>query len=873
MPIELLASISPIWDTIATNIKLAKSHIDKVERTVMEIAPTSLAFAGCTSAVLRVGKVTKACLVRDVAKSLTAIRPAIVKVNLGWAGIETMTDFKDILDLIPLCEEVISLLNMIEDDLKAIDLILNPPISKLTPSDQLKLDKKNKLLAAARVVAFQKKKKRREEGLPPESEESLPRPSSREKTSERSSGGVSRSTSGLRSTGTVGDKSNDKMSAIASLSYMNNKNTRVRNLKDKKVEVDEDLQDEFGTDPLNLLMNERATPINVVDEQGDLSDYFTLRAEMRKNPGGFRPSSMTSGDIMGLMLTSKPTTAPTKSTTLKLKGSKWGEIQGGVKGTFDLQVTIPTGGDDVVEEDSIPVESSSRFTTAKTSEAVSRKTGGDNSRVISASILKPSSAGGVKSAGAISGRTSKISFDVERSPVREENKRAFGLPSAALGMPPNTSTGVARISTAPDGGQPNQRTAHTVGSTKLTETELLEKEIVDLRAGTKMDTEKLDMESFKMAFHESSVVHLEQPVEQPETKSGGGFFGKIKTAGKLMIKNNVEKVGGLTASAIRVMTPELSFGKKKNMEYKVSNKIVPDVIIVQEAVEYWTKQVEKDRETLKSENGPEVDEDEEEETMAYIAPSGTNSPANPGNSASPKPKKKQKPKSKKFEHEDVNKADAHNPVNWAEYSLALALSCDPDKEEKTLELLEKVKENWTEDPSPYLRLGKIKSASFLNTTKNEGLELLRTAHNLSKSGEYGIGLREEVLTNYGAAAYEYSELKNATAAYDFLLENAAYLASDEAMCTRAQICLRRGQYAEAQHYYSNLGIPDFQIDELHKALVADGKEMPNKQTYTYPRLPPQKIGSNLIWARAARRKETMARASEAYQRDPRHLSR
>ena len=64
----------------------------------------------------------------------------------------------------------------------------------------------------------------------------------------------------------------------------------------------------------------------------ELGEYFSLRSEMRNNPGAFRPSTMSSNEIMSLML-AKPTTAGANlgGAFMKKKGSKWGKLQAGVR--------------------------------------------------------------------------------------------------------------------------------------------------------------------------------------------------------------------------------------------------------------------------------------------------------------------------------------------------------------------------------------------------------------------------------------------------------------------------------------------------------------------------------------------------------------
>ena len=82
--------------------------------------PTSLACAGATSASLRVGKLVKVSKVRDLPKSLNAVKAAITKANLTWAGIENQKDDKALQDLVPVIESVVGNLTAVQEVLEKI---------------------------------------------------------------------------------------------------------------------------------------------------------------------------------------------------------------------------------------------------------------------------------------------------------------------------------------------------------------------------------------------------------------------------------------------------------------------------------------------------------------------------------------------------------------------------------------------------------------------------------------------------------------------------------------------------------------------------------------------------------------------------------
>ena len=86
IPSDKLPKVLPLWDSISTAMTAAKDNIDIVAMGLEKDQPNSLATAGATSAQLRTVKLVKCTKVRDLPKSLNAIRAAMTKVNLTWAG-------------------------------------------------------------------------------------------------------------------------------------------------------------------------------------------------------------------------------------------------------------------------------------------------------------------------------------------------------------------------------------------------------------------------------------------------------------------------------------------------------------------------------------------------------------------------------------------------------------------------------------------------------------------------------------------------------------------------------------------------------------------------------------------------------------------
>jgi len=183
------------------------------------------------------------------------------------------------------------------------------------------------------------------------------------------------------------------------------------------------------------------------------------------------------------------------------------------------------------------------------------------------------------------------------------------------------------------------------------------------------------------------------------------------------------------------------------------------------------------------------------------------------------------------------------------------------------------------DPTPYLRLGQLHSTSNNVTVRSSGLELLRKGHAMAQSQNIkGVNdsLLVETSASFGASAYENSELKSASACMDNLLVNGTYYATDEAMCTKSMIMLRRGQYEEAVRFYQNIGNGSFQEPELlyseeERERIGIGKG--GRRQYYWPKFEREEVGGNLGWVRTMRRPDTMQGAREGYDMDPRHLSR
>ena len=157
--------------------------------------------------------------------------------------------------------------------------------------------------------------------------------------------------------------------------------------------------------------------------------------------------------------------------------------------------------------------------------------------------------------------------------------------------------------------------------------------------------------------------------------------------------------------------------------------------------------------------------------------------------------------------------------------------------------------------------------------------MLRKGHAMAQSQNIkGVNdsLLVETSASFGASAYENSELKSASACMDNLLVNGTYYATDEAMCTKSMIMLRRGQYEEAVRFYQNIGNGSFQEPELlyseeERERIGIGKG--GRRQYYWPKFEREEVGGNLGWVRTMRRPDTMQGAREGYDMDPRHLSR
>lgn len=120
IPKEHLATILPLWDSISGLVTEARKDVEVVAVQMEKSQPTSLACAGATSASLRVGKLVKVSKVRDLPKSLNAVKAAITKANLTWAGIENQKDDKALQDLVPVIESVVGNLTAVQEVLEKI---------------------------------------------------------------------------------------------------------------------------------------------------------------------------------------------------------------------------------------------------------------------------------------------------------------------------------------------------------------------------------------------------------------------------------------------------------------------------------------------------------------------------------------------------------------------------------------------------------------------------------------------------------------------------------------------------------------------------------------------------------------------------------
>lgn len=260
-------------------------------------------------------------------------------------------------------------------------------------------------------------------------------------------------------------------------------------------------------------------------------------------------------------------------------------------------------------------------------------------------------------------------------------------------------------------------------------------------------------------------------------------------------------------------------------------------------------------------------------------------------------------------------SDTHNSTDWSRLNLGLAKLCVGDGQSAStqrdaIDLLVESTKAFPEDVTPHFRLGQVKARSKNNSVKGAGLESLRRAHTLALRNEVKGDMGSffvESAGSYGAAAYENSELKNATLCMDHLLRHGRNYATEEALCTKAQIMIRRGQFAEAQGFYRSIGGGEVAlkglIDSEGGGGVGDGLEPLRKDVgggvvklpegrkpgrrkgaggkgrtpagvgYVFPAFEKTEKSGNLKWTAGERRRETLQAAELAYAADPRHISR
>ncbi|GMI15778.1 hypothetical protein TrVE_jg4342 [Triparma verrucosa] len=980
IPQDKLGVILPLWDHISTTMTTVKTNIDIAARELEKEQPNSLATAGASSAQLRCSKLLKTTKVRDLQKSMSAVVPALTKTNLAWAGIETQKDSKACQDLIPIIEGIVVNLKDVEATLQKIDRILNPKPGQAgfeSPADK----RSKKRWAKARGAgAFGGKKKERPKELEPHPggvvSSSISRRDSFEMTPPATPTTPSFSLAKVRSPpksqlrasyiNVGGGKSVGKVKSV------------VRKLKNAKVVVNKEEQNEFGGDPVELLRVEREGKIG--EGSIELGEYFSLRSEMRQNPGAFRPSTMSSNEIMSLML-AKPTTADANlgGTFVKKKGSKWGKLQAGVRGEVspppkaaeqksgasspvqseggrsissrgsDLgaalqsiegsasfnklktkalsvkntlrslspssrkkramtlvsspskggKVEVPTrearsfndttlkggGGDGVGDGDDTVAGLSATLPVG--GGLLQKKTFGMKGAMSAVKGLSSTGLSGTKSIlkvaersirsasggrGATRERSGRsISFDIEEDAEGEE-KKEDGRTSSPEQKRVSTAPGRLKLPLPTiDSGLEGDRGKHNHTAESYLDQrdkQLFEELEKERREFAKMQNSPsaINMDAFKAAFHESSKdaqrmeeekkkadLEAEKAAATKKKKKKGGMFGDISFQG---IKEAASKRYSMAKKvAKRAITPPkdgmFGMGRKK---YVVSATFLTDEQILEDAINYWTKV-------------------KEGKTLADVQDSHFNQKSSPKKERSVFSLRSRK--ESRSAHESYKMDKAHGSLGFLDMNLGLAHFCREDEEsmKKAEGHLLLAKERNPEDPTAYLRLGQIKSKSRDNNIKMAGLELLRKSHTMAtedNSLKENDAFLVESSAAFGAAAYSNSELKQATKCMDHLLKNAAYYVTDEAMVTKSQIMLRRGQYEDAQRFYSNLGNPNFaDVQSLYP-----GEAVGNQQ-YVYPRMEGagESVGENLLFTRQMRRRETLKGAAAAYKADPRHLSR
>ena len=215
---------------------------------------------------------------------------------------------------------------------------------------------------------------------------------------------------------------------------------------------------------------------------------------------------------------------------------------------------------------------------------------------------------------------------------------------------------------------------------------------------------------------------------------------------------------------------------------------------------------------------------------------------------------------------------------WMKLNLAIALKCkvevdvdgtgvdgqrsDLEKNrEDALRMFDEVKKVFPNDPSSYLRQGQLLVASSVGKEKQEGKENLQQSVEICSKDKDFDSLKIDAMASYGSVAYENSELKQTSECFEHVLKNALFFATDEALCTMAQICIRRGKYTEAQAYYSVLG-KKINQEEMKRITVAGSRgdsgtgfssgSVPQK--YLYERFQSEPLGTNLEWIESEAKK-------------------
>jgi len=821
IPPAHLPTILPAWEEISSSMNTAKSTIDSFEKSIVRLRGTSLASAAAQSASMRVGRLLKVAKVRDLDKCLNALGAAKTKVNMAWAGLETQAGEKLVDDLVPMIENVVFCLEKVEERLTFIDRILNP--KTVAEMDKSAIEKQQQ---AERLKRFEENRRKKKEGAQETPDTSSPSPQTATTSEPPSSSPDGRrpSIAGTPPLQTDRSRQPEESMTIAppvvSSSYMNpNTALRVnkvaRKFKEKKVAVDVSAQSkEFG-DPMALLNMEREQPIG--EPILELGEYFALRAEMRKSVGGFRPKSMTSKDIMGLMLSEKPRTAaggvmqsPFK---VKARGSRWGVLQKGVKGEVEHVASLPSKPKPVEEKNEPPEETKESPEDSSTEKRATLTLAAGISRSLSkrGSILRrPSS--------------KELASDEMRSVKFEMGGGGGGKESDVTD---NNYDDIPKI------GEKNQI---------LKEIETAKSEF---RRESSQASENVDMEQFKLAFHQNNDAQSEgesrvppeqsvqQPPKQPREVEGKGkgeeppverknttkLFKNLSKTTRILsnMRSRVSMVTSNFSSGLRNVVSSSAplqniFSRKKKQIHTSEAVPTSDKEISDSAVEYWRRKI------------TEFDEDE-------------------------------------------YKSSNENEFVWMKLNLAIALKCkaeveaaedtndstEDDKEREIMkaearEMFEEVKKVFPNDPTSYLRQGQMLAGSSVGRDKLEGKENLQKSVKLCNNSSSTTtssfdSLKVDAMASYNSVAYENSDLKHAAECCEHILTNAVFYASDEALCTMAQICIRRGQYDKAQEYYSVLGK---MLGEAElKKVVGGGR----KQKYIYDRFQNKDLDmKNLQWA-------------------------